>query len=56
MFSITEKLKEYKRVLQVARKPTKDEFIMSGKICSIGIVIIGITGFVMFLLFVILGI
>ncbi|HDD35641.1 MAG TPA: protein translocase SEC61 complex subunit gamma [Candidatus Desulfofervidus auxilii] len=56
MFSISEKIREYKRVLQVARKPTKEEFVMSGKICAIGTAIIGAAGFLIFLLFVIVGV
>jgi len=53
---IKETLKKYIRVLQVARKPGKDEFISSGKICAIGILIIGIIGFVIFLAFIFAGV
>jgi protein translocase SEC61 complex gamma subunit len=50
------KLLEWKRVLQVARKPTKDEMFSSTKICSLGIALIGVIGFGIFLVFAVLGI
>jgi protein translocase SEC61 complex gamma subunit len=49
------KLLEWKRILQVARKPDRDEFVLSSKICTIGIVLIGVIGFVMYLAFAFLG-
>jgi len=49
-------IKRYIRVLQVARKPSKDEFLSSGKICAIGIFIIGMIGFIIFLAFIFTGI
>lgn len=49
-------LRRYIRVLQVARKPSKTEFLSSGKICAIGIFIIGVIGFIMFLVFIFAGI
>jgi protein translocase SEC61 complex gamma subunit len=52
---IKSKLLEWKRILQVARKPDRDEFMLSSKICTIGIAVIGIIGFVMFLAFAFLG-
>lgn len=50
------KLREYKRVLQIARKPGKDEFISASKISALGIALIGFIGFVIFILYVISGI
>ncbi len=49
------KLLEWKRILQIARKPDRDEFVLSSKICTIGIIIIGVIGFAMFLAFAFLG-
>ncbi len=49
------KLLEWKRILQVARKPDRDEFVLSSKICTLGVVVIGVIGFVMFLAFAFLG-
>jgi protein transport protein SEC61 subunit gamma-like protein len=43
------KLKEYKRVLQIAEKPDRDEFEMSAKITGLGILIIGTVGFLFYL-------
>ena len=53
---IRSRLKSYARVLQVSRKPSKDEFITSSKICALGIAIIGFVGFVVFLVFILSGI
>jgi len=56
MFSLRETFRRYRRVLQVARKPSKDEYLGASKICALGIVVIGVIGFAIFLLFVVLGI
>jgi protein transport protein SEC61 subunit gamma-like protein len=45
---------KYIRVLQIARKPSREEFTTSSKICSIGILVIGLVGFVISLLFILL--
>ncbi|MFB6291866.1 MAG: protein translocase SEC61 complex subunit gamma [Candidatus Nanohaloarchaea archaeon] len=44
------KLNEYKRVLKISKKPDREEFEMSAKITGAGIVLIGIIGFVFYLL------
>ena len=49
-------IRKYGRVLQIARKPGKDEFVSSSKICALGIVLIGVIGFGIFLLFILSGI
>ncbi|OGI12313.1 protein translocase SEC61 complex subunit gamma [Candidatus Micrarchaeota archaeon RBG_16_36_9] len=46
-----EKFKQYRRVLTVARKPDKEEFLMSAKITSSGIVFLGLIGFIIFLIY-----
>ncbi len=47
--SWTEKIKrlflEYKRVLTVTKKPTKEEYITVVKISGLGILLIGLLGF-----------
>ena len=48
---IKNKLSQYKRVVNVARKPEKEEFISSVKITGTGIVLIGAIGFIIFLLY-----
>ncbi len=45
---IREKLIEYKRVLKVAKKPTKEEFMYISKICVIGMSVVGIIGFILY--------
>ncbi|MFH1445495.1 MAG: protein translocase SEC61 complex subunit gamma [Nanoarchaeota archaeon] len=52
--SLKDTLRHYIRVMQIARKPTKDEFINSGKVSALGIGLIGVIGFAIFLIFVIL--
>jgi len=48
---IKEKLKQYRRVLSVARKPDKEEFLLSSKITGAGIIFLGLIGFVIFLIY-----
>ncbi len=48
--NIKEKIREYRRVLRISRKPGKEEFLTSTKICALGIVLIGIVGFLIFLI------
>jgi protein transport protein SEC61 subunit gamma-like protein len=53
---IKSKILEWKRVLRVARKPDRDELISSSKICMLGIALIGVIGFAIFLMFAFLGV
>jgi len=56
MLNIRENFRRYRRVLHIARKPSKDEFISASKVCALGIAIIGVIGFGIFLAFVLTGI
>ena len=56
MISIKNKLREYRRVLQIARKPGKEEFVTSSKISALGIALIGFIGFIIFLVYILSGI
>jgi len=50
MSSITSfKLSEYTRILKLARKPTREEFIMIAKVAGAGILLIGVIGFMIYL-------
>jgi protein transport protein SEC61 subunit gamma-like protein len=49
---IRENIRKYRRVLQISRKPGKEEFLTSTKICALGIALIGFIGFVIFLAFI----
>ncbi len=53
---LKERIANYIRVLQVARKPTKDEFISTSKICSVGMLLIGVIGFIVFLAYILIGV
>lgn len=52
---IKEKLESYTKVLKLSRKPDKDEFLTTTKICAVGIVVIGIIGFIFYLISVFIG-
>ena len=45
------KISQYKRVVSIARKPEKEEFISSVKITGSGMALIGVIGFIIFLLY-----
>jgi protein transport protein SEC61 subunit gamma-like protein len=45
-----ERVGNWKRVLQVARKPSRFEFTSTSKICALGLLVIGVVGFVIFIL------
>lgn len=47
---LKKKLNEYVRVLRIARKPDREEFEMSSKVTGAGMVIIGLMGFIFYLL------
>ncbi|NOQ33384.1 MAG: protein translocase SEC61 complex subunit gamma [Methanosarcinales archaeon] len=50
MASITSfKLSEYTRILKLARKPTREEFMMIAKVAGAGILLIGAIGFLIYL-------
>jgi protein transport protein SEC61 subunit gamma-like protein len=40
--------KDYIRVLKLARKPTREEFLMISKIAILGIALIGMLGFIIY--------
>lgn len=49
-------LHDWRRVLRVARKPDKDEYLRVAKITGLGILLIGFIGFlIMFLSYIIQG-
>ncbi len=47
---LKDSVKNWRRVLQIARKPNKEEFMSTSKICALGLVLIGLIGFVIFIL------
>jgi len=46
---LKESVENWKRVIQVARKPNRFEFTSTSKICAVGLVLIGFIGFVIFM-------
>ena len=53
--NIKETLKNYKRVLTIASKPSREEFLDVSRICAIGMAIVGAIGFVLYLIGIITG-
>ena len=49
-FNIKETIQNYIRVLRIAKKPNFEDFSDSAKICFIGIVVVGIIGFIVYLI------
>lgn len=49
--NLREKFDMYKRTIEVARKPDKEEFVRSAKVTLIGITLIGVIGFILFVLY-----
>ena len=56
MFNLKKFISDCIRVFRVATKPTKDEFKLASKITALGIVIIGIIGFIVFMIFHLIGV
>ena len=54
--SMSRFFKECKRVLKVSKKPNKSEYVDFSKVTAIGIVIIGVIGFVIVLASQLIGI
>jgi protein transport protein SEC61 subunit gamma-like protein len=52
---VTEKLKDYLRVLKVAKRPTWKEYLQIAKLTGLGIVLIGAIGLIITLIFTLLG-
>jgi len=53
--NIRETLQNYKRVLTIAHKPGKDEFVFSLRICTLGMLVLGVIGFVVYLTALLIG-
>lgn len=45
-------LEEYVRILRLTRKPTLEEFTMIAKIAALGLLVIGLVGFAIYLIMV----
>lgn len=47
--NILEKLRNYWRVLKIAKKPSFGDFSDSAKICLVGLIMVGLIGFLVYL-------
>jgi protein transport protein SEC61 subunit gamma-like protein len=52
--NISNSIKQYIRILQLTRKPSRDEFLNISKVAGAGILLIGVIGFVIYLVMVLL--
>jgi protein transport protein SEC61 subunit gamma and related proteins len=52
--NISNTIKQYIRILQLTRKPSMDEFLTISKVAGAGILLIGILGFVIYLIMVLI--
>jgi len=50
-----EKLQNYKRVLKIASKPSKEDFFTAARICAIGMLLVGGIGFILYLISVLIN-
>ncbi|RBQ23413.1 Protein translocase subunit SecE [Candidatus Methanobinarius endosymbioticus] len=54
--SVNRFFKECKRVLRVSKKPNREEYLNFSKVTAIGIAILGVIGFIIALVFQLIGI
>ncbi len=47
---IKERLENCKRIISILKKPDYKEFYTTARICTIGIILIGLIGFIIFLI------
>ncbi len=50
--NITGSIRQYIRILQLTRKPSMEEFMTISKVAGAGIILIGIIGFIIYLVMV----
>jgi protein transport protein SEC61 subunit gamma-like protein len=48
-------LENYWRVLRITRKPSMDDFTFISRICAIGMLIVGIVGFILYFSAILIG-
>ncbi len=52
---IKRQLKEFKRIINISRKPSKEEYMNIVKICSLGVLLIGGIGFIIQIIYQLFG-
>jgi protein transport protein SEC61 subunit gamma-like protein len=52
---IKETLDNYKRVLKITHKPSREDFVSAVRICTIGMLVMGMIGFLVYLIAVFTG-
>jgi len=54
MDSITNTIKQYIRILKLTRKPSMEEFLTISKVAGAGILLIGVIGFIIYMVMVLI--
>jgi protein transport protein SEC61 subunit gamma-like protein len=54
-FNLKEKLENYSRVLKIAKKPNWSDFSDTARICLIGVAVVGVIGFLLYMISVTVG-
>ena len=54
-FNPKETITRYRRVLILARKPSKEELTKTSRVCGIGFIVMGLMGFVFYMASVLVG-
>lgn len=52
---IRESLQKYTRVLQIMKKPSREEFVAAAKVTGIGALLIGLIGYVVYVIMITIG-
>jgi len=52
---LLETLQNYARVLKVMKKPSWQRFVTITRVCALGMALLGLIGFIVYLIFVVLG-
>ncbi|MCD4800438.1 MAG: protein translocase SEC61 complex subunit gamma [Methanococcoides sp.] len=48
--NVVQVLKSYVRILKLSKKPSREEFLMIAKVAGAGILVIGLVGFLIYVL------
>ncbi|MBU4300675.1 MAG: protein translocase SEC61 complex subunit gamma [Nanoarchaeota archaeon] len=55
MMPIRDYLQKYIRVLQIMKKPSREEFVAAAKVTGIGALLMGLIGYVIYIIMVAIG-
>jgi len=47
--AMKERFQQYRRTIEIARKPDREEWLNTAKVTGVGIILLGVIGFVIFI-------